>query len=1225
MEIVFLIKELRNKGISLNLKGEEIEVLFLTDDVDTDSLALIKKNKIEIKEYLKKINAQEEFIQIPKAPEAVSYPVSNAQKRIWIASQIEEASIAYNMPFQIELNGEYDIENFRKAVDYVITRHEILRTIFKEQENDNINQIVLQTEELAFEIAYIDLSKKNNKESRLKDYIKEDSIKQFDLENGPLIRAALLKLEEDKYVFYYNIHHIISDGWSLGILARDVFESYKAFNNHKEPLLPELRIQYKDYAAWYVNQISQTQLSKQKEYWLGELHDSVTKFEFPTEKKRPSIRTYKGKRLCTYLSKELTIALREFSRINGGSLYMGILSSLRALLYRYTNQNDIIIGSPIAAREHSDLFDQIGFYVNTLAIRSEISGSETFNQLFSQVKETTLKAYENQQYPFDKLVEDLNINKDLSRHPVFDVMIVLQNDAKNNGDDTRDKLEDIVLEDNIYSKFDLLFNFEESEDHLVLNLEFNTDVYEENRIRQFVQHYKNILKIILESPEKPILEIDYLLDVEKKNILETFNCTKNTYPAISVAKMFEEQVIKTPNKKAIVFKEESLSYQELNTYSNQLAHCLKEKYGVCAGDKIGVILERSIDTVVTMIGIQKLGACYVPIDYKYPTKRITHILNDASINLVISNNQLAEMDVLKEQEILNLTYKELSIYSHKNLAITNDLSNPSFVVYTSGSTGVPKGVLQTNKTLSNLIYWHINYSGIDKGLNHLQYASFSFDVSIQDCWFALNSGGTLYIVNEEIRLDFFELSKFILDNEIETISMPYAALSSLYTICTLEQFKGHSIKYISSSGEQLVINQSLHEFLEANPEVKLHNHYGPSETHVVTSHTMSVAENNLELYAPIGKPISNTDIYILDTNLNPVAIGVKGELYIGGDNLAIGYLNLPDETKNKFIENPFKKGEKLYKTGDYAFWRENGDILYKERKDDQVKVNGYRIELKEIERVLSTHLNINDAIVNVFEIEGEKRICAYITCKETQISFDLRRYLLKYLPQYMIPTHIVKLDRIPLTFNGKIDRKALPNPLSENFLNNTTYDAPESELEEALVAIWQNVLGIERIGVNDVIFELGGNSLIVVRIVNKIKQLLGYTITVAEIFENPTIKEIIPYLRLNSFNQIPVTPISDLYPLSSTQFRFWILSQNESANKAYNIPLTIQIKGKLNIEILKKSCKEIIKRHDSLRTSFIQDNTGEIKQSVKTIEDLNFDIKLHEVSKMKKLKILFLI
>ncbi len=1218
MEIAFFIRELRQKGIGLNLLEDEIEVLFLKEDIDENAIELIKKNKEKIKDYLFKISNNESFTEIPVIPQSDSYPISNAQKRLWIASQINEASIAYNMPFEIELNEEYDIDNFKKAVNFVIERHEILRTVFREIENDEVSQVILEKRDFDFTINYIDYSKEENKEILLRNYIKEDAVKQFDLENGPLIRAALLKLKDNKYIFYYNIHHIISDGWSLEVLARDVFESYQAYKENKEPSLPKLRIQYKDYAIWYLNQINESQLEEQKSYWLKELREHLSKFEFPTEKKRPSIKTYNGKTYTTYISKEQTHSLKEFSSKSGGSLYMGILSSVRALLYRYTNQKDIIIGSPIAAREHSDLTDQIGFYVNTLAIRNEISDSDTFNELYSKVKETTIKAYNNQQYPFEKLVEDLNINKDLSRSPIFDVMVVLQNNGKNSDIPNTNQLDEIAKTDNLYSKFDLLFTFEERGDYLSLHLEFNTDIYEDRIIKQLIQHFKNMLDEMLNNPETPVSEIDFLSKEEKENILQQFNSNKRNYPEITVMEMFEKQVNQTPDKKAVIFEDESLSYYELNLRANQLADYLKEKYDVSSGKNVAVILERSLDSVIAMIGIMKIGACYIPIDYTYPQERIAHILNDASIELLISRKGIVSEDLLKGKKVIELTNKDITEFNSQNLNVTNDLIAPSFVVYTSGTTGIPKGVVQTHKMLSNLIQWNIRHLGIEKGLKHLQYASFSFDASIQDCWFVLCSGGSLIVVSEDDRLNFPRLLKFIKNNGVETLSLPYAALSSLFTVCEPEAFEGHSIKNILSTGEQLVLNQSFNRFLFKNPNVKLYNLYGPSETHVVTCHSMKGGNNDIETYSPIGKPVSNTDIYILDSNLNPVPIGVEGELYAGGNNLAIGYLNLTDETNNKFIRSPFIQDERLYKTGDYGYWRDNGTIVFSGRKDDQIKINGYRIELKEIERILLTHPNVNDAIANVFILQNEKRICAYVTLVSSEDNLDLRRYLLKYLPQYMIPTHFIKLDSIPLTSNGKIDKKSLPNPLSKEFLNRTPYVAPTNELEESLVEIWKNALGVDKVGVNDVIFELGGNSLVVVGIVNQIKQKLGYLITVVEIFENPTIKEIIPYLKQNTFDHIPLAPVSDLHPLSSTQFRFWILSQNEKANKAYNIPLVIKIKGKLNIEVLRASFKEIIKRHDSLRTSFIKSDSGEIKQYIQDIEDLNFEIKSYTVSESKK-------
>ncbi|WP_299315824.1 amino acid adenylation domain-containing protein [uncultured Aquimarina sp.] len=1106
MEIVSFINKLRQNGVGVKLSGDDLELILLKEDIEADTIELVKKNKEKIKEYLISISSKK-FTQIPKAPISESYPMSNAQNRLWVQSQIEEASISYNMPFKVELDGSYHIDHLKKAINFAIDRHEVLRTVFQEGDKEETRQCVKSKEELGFYVDYIDFRDKESPEIASKKYLDIDSLKPFDLTGGPLIRAAILQLQDDKYIFYYNMHHIISDGWSVQVLAKDVLTCYEAYVNNEEPLLEELRIQYKDYAVWHLEQSKKESFLKHKNYWLEELKGELPILEFPSSKKRPPIKTYNGKTLTTYISKETSSDLKAYVNEKGGSLFMGVLSSLKILLSRYARQEDIIVGSPIAAREHVDLTNQIGFYVNTLALRNKIIEEDTFNDIFLKVKKSTLAAYVNQQYPFENLVEDLNLKRDLSRNPIFDIMVVLQNNAmgENPVDVNKDNLNEFYEEGNKTSKFDLLFNIEEKGDYLAFSIEYNTDIYEENIIKQFSKHYKQILCQLLKQPAKAVKNIDYLSIEDRNDVINEFNATSKNHNKTTVIELFENQVQKTPDKIALVFEEDTITYDQLNRYSNQLAHCLREEYEVSADTKVGVILERSNKNVLAMLAILKSGACYVPVDNNYQDDRINYILNDASIDLILSTGDLLDNNSIGARKSIDLNTFNFSEWKKSNPKIVNTLDDSSFIIYTSGSTGNPKGVVQTHRMLSNLIQWNIKDSGIDSGLNHLQYTSFSFDVSLQDCCFVLSSGGTLFIAKEELKLNFLELSNYILDKGIEVLCFPFSALTNFFNKRKEDFLRNHQIKHIISSGEQLTINQSLLDFLNTYPKVKLHNHYGPSETHVVTSYTMCKEEGEINCYAPIGKPISNTNIYILDGNLIPVPVEVKGEIYIGGDNLAHGYLNLPNETKERFINDPFNENKLLYKTGDVGYWKDDGNIIYLRRNDDQVKIRGYRVELGEIKNTLLSLETIAESFVDIQEINGDAIIVAYVVLNSLIDKKALRTILSKELPDYMIPTHYLILDAIPLTSNGKINKKLLPKASNDDIVDRE-YVAPKTEIEEQLVTIWENVLEIDRIGITDNFFELGGHSIKAIKVLSLIHEEFNAKINMKKIFSNPTIE-----------------------------------------------------------------------------------------------------------------------
>ncbi|RKR12097.1 amino acid adenylation domain-containing protein [Flavobacterium sp. 90] len=1108
METIFLIKELREKGVAVKLVEDQLEVSLLKENVEDEVVEIVRNNKEQIINYLQSISINK-FKEIPKAKESNSYPASNAQFRIWFESQSTSASIAYHIPFEVKLVGDYDKNVLEEAIRYAINRHEILRTVFRLNSEKELQQHILSAKELNFNLDYKDFTEVENSLHKVNEYIKEDLNISFDLENGPLLRAALLKYENNSYYFYCNLHHIICDAWSIPILKSEILTVYTALKANKLPELPELRIQYKDFTLWSLENLEGESFLKQKAYWLDKLSTETPVLELPIKSNRPPVKTYHGQTLKTYFNKNISSAVNAYQKSKEGSLYMVMLSTLHVMLAKYTGNNDSIIGSPFAAREHMDLNNQIGFYTNTLAIRNRVEKSDSFDTFFAGVKQSILEAHNNQQFPFEELVKELKLKKDPSRNPLFDVMLVVlpKDGAKNEEQfDSEESLETITVEKSTTSKFDLLIYIEETENELLsLKVEYNTDLFEEKFIRQFIGHYKKIVELLLTKPQESISGFNYL---EGHIGIQNLDLDINKYKKDTVIAFLEKQVIATPDAIALHYEDVKISYLQLNNYSNQIAKMLRDEYNVLPNTNIGVLLDRSQYNVIAMLGVIKSGACYVPIDSKYQESQREYIIADAEITNILTTSNIKYSGRTEHINLISLDEFQYSDELVENPVIVNELDDSSFIIYTSGSTGNPKGVIQTHRMLSNLIQWNIYDSGISSGLRHLQYTSFSFDVSLQDVWFVLSSGGVLYVTPESMKLDFSALSTYIIENKIEVLCFPFSAMTSFFDHTDTEFFKKNQLKDIISSGEQLIISGALERFLLEFPHVKLHNHYGPSETHVVTSFTISANTSDIIHYMPIGKPLANTTLYILDSNLQPVPNKVIGEIYIGGENVAKGYVKLPELTQTRFISNPLDRDQKLYKTGDLAYMDYSGNIIYLGRNDTQVKIRGFRIEPEEIEIQIQMFSNsIEHTVVEAKKINGENALVVYYVSDNELDKKEVVRFLNSRLPDYMVPNFYVKLDNIPLTPNGKVNRKALPDVTPENSISRE-YVAPTNETEAKLAAIWQELLGIEKVGIEDNFFELGGHSLYIVRMIYKINEIFEIKINMKDVFTLQSIREL---------------------------------------------------------------------------------------------------------------------
>ncbi|PZX36298.1 amino acid adenylation domain-containing protein, partial [Nonlabens dokdonensis] len=972
-----LLEKLQKEKIHISLDGENLKLKFEQSNLSDNLIKEIKENKKNLINYLRKNEFQKtrnQFIQNVSSTSSV-YPLSSSQKRIWVLSQLEDGSIAYNVPNNILLEGYYNVNDFEKAINLTIERHEILRTVFIQNNDSEVNQKILSKEDFNFKLQYKDYRKDDNNKELAEKYIKEDSYLPFDLEKGPLIRTCLLQLSEDKFIFYFNFHHIIGDISSIKVFSKDVMNFYQTLQKGNTPVLSKLRIQYKDYAVWQTNQLTNGILQFDKAYWLDKLSGGLAILNLPSTKIRPSIMSYKGNSLETYISSETTKQLRGFCNENNASLFMGVLAVCKILLYRYTNEEDIIIGTPISGRENIDLENQIGFYVNTLVLRNQVDPKESFIDFFKKIKESTLEAYSYQSYPFDKLVRDLNLTRDISRNAIFDVMLTIENIFE---EDTGHKLEEekvnqISDKGFIMSKVDIDITFKEIGDYLLLNIDYNSDVYDRDVIQGFISHYKSLLSEVLTFPEKEVGTINYLTLGEQNKLLFEWNSTDVDYPRDkTIYEMFESQVENVPDNIALVYEDKELTYNELNERSNELARHIRSSYKERTGNDlkpdtlIALCLDRSLEMIIGILGVLKAGGAYVPIDPDYPQDRIDYILEDTEAALVLS-----QRGVFKDRSTSlpegRVVYIDLSAPFYKdedssNLTRYSTSTDLIYVIYTSGTTGKPKGVMVENKGVNNLINFHNKqYAQLSVNPQVALVSNYNFDFSVQQIFNTILFGHTLHVLSKDRILNPSLFNDYLIANEIEVFEMTPTLFSHL--ILPFNNYENSKLKFINIGGENLSPS-IISNFLDKNisKDISIINTYGPTEFTVdATLYKIDFNKDSLidNESVSIGSPISNTRVYVLDKFKQVVPIGVIGDLYIGGAGLSRGYLNNPNLTEERFIENPFATDEdrekgytRLYRTGDLVRWLSDGNLEYIGRNDDQVKIRGYRIELGEIEYAL---------------------------------------------------------------------------------------------------------------------------------------------------------------------------------------------------------------------------------------------------------------------------------
>lgn len=1030
-------------------------------------------------------------------------PLSFAQQRLWFLDQLHPHNPAYNICGAVEIQGLLNVAALEQSLNEIIRRHEICRTTFQGVDGEPIQVIAPN---FTLRLNQVDLShlSKEHQQAEVTRLATQEAQQAFDLSTGFLLRTTLLQLNEVHYVLILNVHHIIFDAWSMGVLIEELGALYEANSCDIKHTLPELPIQYVDFAIWQRQWLQGEVLITQLNYWKQKLSGDLPLLQLPSDFPRPSLPNFLGAKQQLTLPKTLTEALKKLSQQQGVTLFMLLLAAFKTLLYRYTGQEDLLVGTATAGRNQPELEPLIGCFVNTLVLRTNLSGNPTFLTLLKQVREVALEAYNYQDLPFEKLVEELQPERHLTHSPLFQVGFAFYNAPR-----TELRLSNLTLSsqpiDNGTAKLDLTLSFKESEVGLTGCLEYKKELYDASTITRMLAHLLTLLEGIVANPQQRLGELPLLTAAERHQLLCEWNNTQTDYPAdVCVHQLFEAQVERTPEAIALIFNDSTITYQELNVQANQLANYLRW-LGIRPEMRVGVYIERSPLTIVSILAILKAGGVYVPLDPGYPKERLTFMMEDARLSVLLTQQSL-DIEPGERTTLVHLdqAWKIIAQHSDTNPTQVVTSDNLAYIIYTSGSTGKPKGVLLEHRGLCNLATSQIQAFNVQPDSRVLQFASLSFDASISEIFMVLVAGATLCLATTDDLMPGRNLLRLLRDRAITTLTLPPSVLAVL---------PAEELPHLQTI---IVAGEACSADLVARWAAgrRFFNAYGPTETTVcATIGECSDTQNQ----PSIGRAIANTQVYILDPHLQPVPIGVPGELYIGGIGLARGYLNRPDLTNEKFIANPFTQDlqERLYKTGDLARYLPDGNIEFLGRIDHQVKIRGFRIELGEIETRLRQHPDILTCVVTAYEDNSGKRLVAYIVPQNNIIvnQQELKDYLKKHLPDYMVPSALMILETLPLTPNGKVDRKALPTP--DRSLNPETFVTPRDSLELELAQIWEEVLNLRPIGVTDNFFDIGGHSLLAVRLMALIQQQFGRELPLSTLFQGGTIEKLAIILRSN--------------------------------------------------------------------------------------------------------------
>jgi amino acid adenylation domain-containing protein len=1039
-----------------------------------------------------------------RADSQQTFPLSSAQQRLWFLEQFQPGNVAYNYCDAIRFLGTLSVPALEQSLSEIVKRHEILRTNFQTVNEKPIQQVLAPH---AIQLPVV--SARGIPDLQRNAYIRQATLadveQPFNLEGDSLLRLKLLRFDDRDHALTFVTHHIVFDGWSYGVFLRELMLHYMAFQGQKRAPLAELTVQYGDFVDWQRKRLESDALDKQLSYWKKQLSGALPALALPLDRPRPPTQTFTGKAVQHALSPELTEALRVLCRKEKATIFMVMLAAFKTLLHRYSGQEDIIVGTPIAGRTQPEFENLIGLFVNMLPLRTAVSGHMTFREVLSRVREVSLNAFANQEVPFDKLVEVLQPKRTTDRSPIFQVNFILQNTPRPNIEIPNLQ----ILQPGVQqgsARFDLTLVLAETSEAISAVMEYNTDLFESATIKRMLGNFEMLLRGIVSNPARAIEALPLLTERERHQTLVEWNSTRKSYPKDkTIHALIEEQAERAPGDVAVVFEDNALTYAQLNREANRLAWRLREN-GVGPGMYVGICVERSLEMIVGVLGILKAGAAYVPMDPGYPAERLEYFAADTRMSVVVADSKSVAGLNLGQVKILNveLASQESGIPTSRdlNLPLGAGATDLAYVIYTSGSTGKPKGVQITHRAVVNFLYSMRYAPGMHKTDVLLSVTTLSFDIAGLELFLPLIAGARVVIVSREKALDGTELMKLLEESRATLMQ----ATPSTWRMLLDAGWKGDPDFKALCGGEPLPVKLAEQLLLRG---IDLWNMYGPTETTIWSSLKCIDRADQIS----IGRPIANTQMYVLNAALEPMPIGVAGELYIGGDGVARGYLNRPELVAERFIPNPFtaEPGARMYKTGDVARFLSDGEIQCLGRSDHQVKIRGHRIELGEIETVLGRHPAIGEnAVVATDDPSGTKRLVAYLVPKPGQSPkvSDLRGYVEKSLPEYMVPSLFVFLDAFPLTPNGKIDRKALPAPDLVRPENDAAFVAPRNDVERIIAQIMAEVLNLPRVGVHDNFFELGGHSLLIFQVISRVRTTHQVELPVRSLFEAPTVAKL---------------------------------------------------------------------------------------------------------------------
>ncbi|HEY5029336.1 MAG TPA: amino acid adenylation domain-containing protein, partial [Candidatus Angelobacter sp.] len=1059
---------------------------------------------------IEQVELAEKIPAIARVPRDRPIPLSYTQQRLWFIDRLAPGGSAYNIPASVRIQGPLNLTVLGRVLEEIVSRHESLRTRIEVVEGEP-RQVIL--DKINVPLAVIDLNLQQEEKPEAARRLARDEIqKPFDLQRGPLIRGCLLKLAEQDHVLVVTMHHVISDGWSLGILVREVSRLYKAFSAGEASPLAVLPIQYADYSVWQRQWVSGEMLEQQLNYWKRQLAE-VSVLDLPTDFSRPLLQSQRGDSIEFSVSVELTVKLKQLCLQHGTTLYMTLLAAFQTLMSRYSRQHDITTGSPIAGRRRTETEALIGFFVNTLVLRTDLSGAPGFTTLLQRVKKSTLEAYAHQDVPFEKLVEVLSPERDLSRSPLFQVMFALQNAPYATLELGSATLERFDVR-KVAAQFDLTVAMAEMAGGMQCSLEYCTDLFEAATITRWIEQFKVLLGGIVADPEQSIAALQLLTPSERGQLVGEWNRTEANYPREKcLTDLIEEQAERTPKAVAVSSEEGRLTYAELNAQANQIARHLR-RLGVGPEAPVGMCMERSLEMVKGLLGILKAGGVYVPLDPGYPLERLLHIVADSKAPVTLVQERWVKELPPDSGTLVKVDadWPQISQESQENLNVRMDLDNLAYVIYTSGSTGGPKGPMNTHGGILNRLLWMQERFGLKEDDRVLQKTPICFDISLWEFLWPLMVGAELVMARPGGHLDPEYVAKAIEEKKITTLHFVPSALRAFLESTGGEKCAG--VRRVICSGE--VLSLDLQSAFFGRFQSKLHNLYGPTEA-AVDATFWACEQNHGRKSVPIGRPIANTQIYVLDELMEPTPPGVPGELYIGGTGLARGYLGQVELTAQRFVANPFSAtpGERLYRTGDLARYLPDGNLEFLGRIDDQVKISGHRIEPGEVEEVIQSHPAVQQVVVVVGEEKDIRQLIAYIVPRTGQAinAFDLKRHVRQKLPEPMVPASIVEIKELPLMASGKIDRKRLPKPESIKSGVVESDKAPRTEVERFIAEIWKEHLQVTNIGVEDNFFDLGGHSLLILSIHERLAVRFNDRITVIDLFSYPSIATLAKYLE----------------------------------------------------------------------------------------------------------------